>query len=61
MAPIIASTVVQLANLAVIAYGIQATRTYLIHWLNTRASVGPLLFRGRTAQETALDDERRAA
>lgn len=61
MLPTITTTLVQLANLAVIGYAIHSTRVYLLHWLDTRARVGPLVFPARTPAETQLDAERRAA
>lgn len=51
---IIAATVVQLAQMAVVAYGIGSVKAYLIHWLDTRTT---LLF-PRTPEEIATDAAR---
>lgn len=54
---VIAATIVQLAQLAVIAYAIGSVRAYLIHWLDTRT--GPL-FPRRTPEQMVIDSERLA-
>lgn len=54
---IVTTTVVQLAQLAVIAYGVGSTRILLIHWLDKRTEP---LFPRRTAEEQQIDAARAA-
>lgn len=53
---IVAQTIVQLATLGVIAYGIKSAKEFLMHWLDKR--LNPLVTR-RAAVEAAIDEIRK--
>lgn len=53
---VVAQTIVQLATLGVIAYGIKSAKEFLVHWLDKR--VDPLVTR-RAAVEAAIDEIRK--
>ena len=53
---IIAGTIVQLATLAVIAYGVFSLRTIVVHWLDKR--IDPLVTK-RAAVQAAIDEIRK--
>ncbi len=53
---IIAATIVQLATLGVVAYGIFSLRAIVVHWLDKR--IDPLITR-RAAVTAAIDEIRK--
>lgn len=54
--PVIAGTIVQLATLGVIAYGVFSFRTIVVHWLDKR--IDPLVTK-RAAVQAAIDEIRK--
>lgn len=57
---VIASTIAQLAQMAVVAYGISAAKAFLIHWLDSRTEPLPPLYPRLTHEEQRIDAARAA-
>ena len=55
---IVASTIVQLAQLGVVVYAIGCARAFLLHYLDARTEPLPPLWPQRTAEEQAIDTAR---
>ena len=55
---IVASTIVQLAQLGVVVYAIGCARAFLLHYLDARSEPLPPLWPQRTTEEQAIDAAR---